>query len=121
MKEAANIFDTRCMPCHGAKGAGDGPASKGLTPPPRNFQDSEWQKSVTDEHIEKIIKYGGAAVGKSPHDAGQPGSVGQGRSRQGASRPHSRAEQFINPLQSEVGGPPCIERTFQTPWHWPSS
>ncbi|MCB9488900.1 MAG: hypothetical protein H6684_09240 [Deltaproteobacteria bacterium] len=32
----------------------------------RNFQDSEWQKSVTDEHIEKIIKYGGAAVGKSP-------------------------------------------------------
>ncbi|MCB1153959.1 c-type cytochrome [bacterium] len=66
MKEAANIFDTRCMPCHGAKGAGDGPASKGLTPPPRNFQDSEWQKSVTDEHIEKIIKYGGAAVGKSP-------------------------------------------------------
>ena len=34
--------------------------------PPRNFSDPAWQKSVTDEHIETIIKYGGAAVGKSP-------------------------------------------------------
>ncbi len=66
MAEAKNLFATRCMPCHGAEGRGDGPASKGLTPQPRNFHDPEWQKGVTDEHIEKIINYGGAAVGKSP-------------------------------------------------------
>ena len=38
----------------------------GLMPKPRNFQDAAWQKSVSDEHIEQIVQYGGAAVGKSP-------------------------------------------------------
>lgn len=66
MSEAQQIFSTRCVTCHGAEGAGDGAASAGLTPRPRNFQDDSWQTSVTDEHIERIIQYGGAAVGKSP-------------------------------------------------------
>jgi mono/diheme cytochrome c family protein len=64
--EAAKIFNERCVTCHGASGAGDGPASAGLTPPPRNFQDPAWQQSVTDAHIEQIVQYGGAAVGRSP-------------------------------------------------------
>lgn len=64
--QAQDIYKNRCTPCHGPSGKGDGPASAGLTPPPRNYSDPAWQKSVTDEHIEKIIKYGGAAVGKSP-------------------------------------------------------
>jgi len=64
--EAKQIFEQRCVTCHGTLGKGDGPASKGLTPSPRDFTDSGWQASVTDDHIEKIIKYGGAAVGKSP-------------------------------------------------------
>lgn len=67
--QAKEIFATRCTPCHGPTGKGDGPASAGLTPKPRNLGDAEWQKSVTDDHIEKIISYGGAAVGKS---AGMP-------------------------------------------------
>lgn len=65
-KAATEIFAQRCTPCHGPLGAGDGPASAGLTPPPRNLSDAAWQASVTDEHIEKIIAYGGSAVGKSP-------------------------------------------------------
>jgi high-affinity iron transporter len=64
--EAKQIFDTRCFTCHGAAGEGNGPASAGLTPPPRNFHDPAWQASVTDEHLRQIIQYGGAAVGKSP-------------------------------------------------------
>ncbi len=64
--EAQQIFASRCTPCHGQTGGGDGPASAGLTPPPRNFHDHAWQASVTDAHIERIIQYGGAAVGKSP-------------------------------------------------------
>jgi mono/diheme cytochrome c family protein len=64
--EAAQLFGERCTTCHGPQGRGDGPASAGLTPPPRNFQDPAWQESVSDEHIEKIIQYGGAAVGRSP-------------------------------------------------------
>lgn len=62
---ARQKFDTLCFTCHGKTGGGDGPASAGLTPPPRNLQDPAWQASVTDAHIETIIVSGGAAVGKS--------------------------------------------------------
>ena len=62
---AEEIFKTRCTPCHGVGGAGDGPASAGLTPKPANLTLPEWQQKVTDDHIEKIITYGGMAVGKS--------------------------------------------------------
>jgi mono/diheme cytochrome c family protein len=70
--EAEQIFATRCYTCHGSAGAGDGPASASLTPKPRNFQDPAWQQSVSDEHIEQIIQYGGAAVGRSPAMPGNP-------------------------------------------------
>jgi mono/diheme cytochrome c family protein len=66
VKQAQEIFAGRCTPCHGPQGRGDGPASAALTPKPRNFTDAAWQEKVTDEHIEKIVLYGGAAVGKSP-------------------------------------------------------
>lgn len=64
-EEAKKVFATRCTPCHGATGAGDGPGSSALSPKPANFTSAEWQAKVTDEHIEKIIAYGGSAVGKS--------------------------------------------------------
>lgn len=60
------IFSQRCVPCHGSTGHGDGPASASLNPKPRKFADGQWQNQVTDDYIEKIIKMGGAAVGKSP-------------------------------------------------------
>lgn len=63
--QAQTLFSQRCVPCHGSTGKGDGPASASLNPKPRAFGDAEWQKSVTDEHLVKIIKFGGAAVGKS--------------------------------------------------------
>lgn len=63
--EAAQIFSTRCAVCHGAQGMGDGPGSAGLNPHPRNFTDAAWQDSVEDSYLERIIQYGGAAVGKS--------------------------------------------------------
>ena len=64
--EAEKIFSERCVTCHGASGGGDGPASAGLVPKPRNFQERAWQESVSDEYIEQILQYGGAAVGRSP-------------------------------------------------------
>lgn len=63
--EAKEIFSTRCSTCHGPQGKGDGPAGAALNPKPRNLGDAAWQKSVTDDHIEKIIVGGGTAVGKS--------------------------------------------------------
>lgn len=62
---AKEIFGSRCMPCHGAEGGGDGPASAGLVPKPRNFKDKAWQDTVKDDYLEKIILGGGLAVGKS--------------------------------------------------------
>lgn len=70
--EAQELFASRCTACHGAQGAGDGPASAGLSPKPAKFSDSSWQKSVTDQHIEKVIQQGGAAVGKSAAMPGNP-------------------------------------------------
>jgi mono/diheme cytochrome c family protein len=72
LAEAGQIFATRCFTCHGSEGAGDGPGSAALTPKPRNFQDPAWQASVSDEHLEKIVLYGGAAVGRSPTMPGNP-------------------------------------------------
>jgi mono/diheme cytochrome c family protein len=71
-EEARQIFATRCVTCHGSAGAGDGPGSAALTPKPRNFQDPEWQASVSDEHLQNIVLYGGAAVGLSPSMPGNP-------------------------------------------------
>lgn len=64
--EAAEIYETRCTVCHGKTGKGDGDGSAALDPKPRDFTLSEWQASVTDDHIQKIVVYGGAGVGKSP-------------------------------------------------------
>jgi mono/diheme cytochrome c family protein len=70
--KAKEIFANRCTPCHGPEGRGDGPASASLTPRPRDFHDKDWHASVDDKHIETIIKFGGAAVGKSPAMPGNP-------------------------------------------------
>ena len=57
---------TYCATCHGLTGKGDGLAGKALDPKPRNWTDPEWQKSVDDDHIFKVISKGGASVGLSP-------------------------------------------------------
>ncbi len=65
-EDAHDLFKTRCAPCHGEMGKGDGPGAAALNPKPRNYTDVAWQGKVTDEDIKKTILYGGAAVGKSP-------------------------------------------------------
>ena len=64
--DAKELFKTRCAPCHGESGKGDGPGAAALTPKPRDYTNAAWQDSVKDEDIKKTILYGGAAVGKSP-------------------------------------------------------
>ncbi len=70
--ESKKVFETVCSACHGMTGRGDGPASAGLEPKPRDLGDAAWQKTISDEHVRNVITMGGAAVGKSPAMPAQP-------------------------------------------------
>ena len=53
------IFLSRCVPCHGLSGKGDGPlASRILGPPVGNLTDTEWKHGDQPEHVLKIIREG---------------------------------------------------------------
>ena len=69
---ARELYTSTCAACHGETGKGDGPGAAGLDPKPRNFGDPAWQAGVSDEAIEKVIVYGGAAVGKSAQMPAHP-------------------------------------------------
>ncbi len=43
--------DLGCNGCHGDGGTGDGPASAGLEPSPRNFTNAKWQAARTDGEL----------------------------------------------------------------------
>jgi len=64
--DAKTHFAVLCVTCHGMSGKGDGPAGLALHPRPRNWTDKQWQKTVEDAHLGKVILEGGAAVGLSP-------------------------------------------------------
>lgn len=64
--DAAATFNTVCSTCHGSTGMGDGPAGMALDPRPASFADVAFWETRDDEHIFKVIKEGGAAVGRSP-------------------------------------------------------
>ena len=55
---AAALYQVRCAACHGATGHGDGPAAKGLRPPPTDFHDHERlaRRSVHDLYM--TIRFG---------------------------------------------------------------
>lgn len=71
-ERGAATFKALCVTCHGTTGNGDGPGAAALDPKPRTFTDKKWQSSVTDDHIRKVVLYGGAAVGKSAAMPAQP-------------------------------------------------
>ena len=58
-------YDLLCASCHGTTGKGDGPAAVALTPKPRSLADPQYMKGLTNEHLFKVIKDGGTAVGKT--------------------------------------------------------
>lgn len=56
------VFKTRCVVCHGASGHGDGIASKGLDPKPRNFHDKAYMATKTDAQLLATIHAGKGAM-----------------------------------------------------------
>jgi cytochrome c oxidase cbb3-type subunit III len=55
-----------CATCHGENGCTPGPGAAGLDPKPAKHCDGNYMNPLSDEHLFKVIKEGGASVGKSP-------------------------------------------------------
>ncbi len=62
----AASYLTLCASCHGPRGAGDGPTGQALDPRPARHDDGAYMNALSNEHLFRVIKEGGAAVGKSP-------------------------------------------------------
>ena len=58
-------YQSYCASCHGADGKADSDTAMAMNPKPRNLSDSQWQASVDDAYIAKVIKKGGVSVGLS--------------------------------------------------------
>jgi mono/diheme cytochrome c family protein len=54
-----------CASCHGETGAGDGPVAQALNPKPARHNDGAYMNPLEDDYLFKVIKFGGASVGKS--------------------------------------------------------
>jgi high-affinity iron transporter len=67
------LYKARCVTCHGAAGAGDGPAGKVLKDKPKDWTKGEGLKELSDQQLFDAIKKGGKAVGKSPAMIAFPG------------------------------------------------
>lgn len=55
-----------CFVCHGVKGLGDGPASVGLDPSPRNFSNPAFHRARTDGELMWVLKNGSAGTAMIP-------------------------------------------------------
>jgi mono/diheme cytochrome c family protein len=55
--EAQHLFDSTCAICHGRDGRGGVPAAEGQ-PAPRNFCDTAFQASRSDDDLKKAIRDG---------------------------------------------------------------
>lgn len=65
VRPAADLYSLNCASCHGPRGGGDGPLSAGLVPKPAKHADGSYMNALSNEHLFKVVKEGGAAVGKS--------------------------------------------------------
>jgi mono/diheme cytochrome c family protein len=60
------LYQQRCSPCHGADGKANTPTAQALNPKPRDHTNGAYMNALSNDHLVKVIKQGGTAVGKSP-------------------------------------------------------
>jgi mono/diheme cytochrome c family protein len=56
------LFETNCATCHGTGGLGDGPAAKGLNPPPPNIAATARMPMTTDAYLYWTVAEGGVPL-----------------------------------------------------------
>lgn len=62
------LYVTRCSPCHGADGRGDGPGAGAIEPKPRNFRDPEFWRTRTPAQIRETVLKGKPGTLMSPFE-----------------------------------------------------
>lgn len=65
VEAGGKLYQTRCSPCHGPDGKAATPTAQALNPKPRDHSDGAYMNTLSDEHLAKVIKHGGPAIGKS--------------------------------------------------------
>lgn len=65
-EQGKKLYGQYCASCHGQSGKGDGAAAAALNPKPRDHTDKEYMSKMSDDDLLKVIKNGGASIGKSP-------------------------------------------------------
>jgi mono/diheme cytochrome c family protein len=70
ISEGEELFqEIGCNGCHGDGGTGDGPASAGLDPSPRNFTNSAWQDARADGELRYTIFHGSEGTAMIANEA----------------------------------------------------
>lgn len=57
------LYASNCANCHGPGGKGDGASAGLLDPKPRDHTDSRIMEQLSDRHIARVIREGGAFAG----------------------------------------------------------
>jgi mono/diheme cytochrome c family protein len=58
LDKGKSVFTVNCLPCHGEKGEGNGPAAAALNPKPRNFTADAFKQGETPDAVFKTISGG---------------------------------------------------------------
>ena len=66
MQVGKELYQQRCAPCHGPDGKANTPTAQALNPKPRDHTNGAYMNALSNEHLQKVIKQGGPAVGKAP-------------------------------------------------------
>ncbi|MCY4644001.1 MAG: c-type cytochrome [Bacteriovoracales bacterium] len=76
------LYLEHCYACHGIDGGGNGPASKGLLPPPRNFKQGLFKfghvmagELPTDDDLVRILRRGLHGTAMLPWDLEKPAAL----------------------------------------------